>query len=182
VEDEVLIRALVAEELRAAGFSVLEAVCADDALSYFKAGVQVDLVFSDVQMPGSLDGLQLARQLRKEYPRLPIILTSGNRTPSRDKDVTFFVPKPYDVRETIGIIVDSLKEQQVNSSRCILIVEAEELVRGPLAEYLRACGHHVLEAVNADEARRLLGDGDRRIDIVLADINVAGPEGFSLAQ
>ena len=60
VEDEVLIRALIAEELRLEGFSVIEADRADDALTYIKAGAQVDLVFSDIQTPGSLNGLQLA--------------------------------------------------------------------------------------------------------------------------
>jgi CheY-like chemotaxis protein len=51
VEDEVLVRALIAEELRLAGFSVIEADRADDALTYIKAGEQVDLVFSDIRRP-----------------------------------------------------------------------------------------------------------------------------------
>ena len=71
VEDEVLIRALIAEELRLEGFSVIEADRADDALTYIKAGEQVDLVFSDIQTPGSLSGLQLAEILRDRYPAFP---------------------------------------------------------------------------------------------------------------
>ena len=67
------------------------------------------------------------------------------------------------------------------SERCILIVEAEELVRSPLAQYLRECGYHVLEAVNADEARRLLEDGERRVDIVLAEVGARGYRGFELS-
>ena len=54
VEDEVLVRVLVAEELRLAGFSVIEAGRADEALTFIKADEQVDLVFSDIRMPGSL--------------------------------------------------------------------------------------------------------------------------------
>ena len=71
VEDEVLTRAIMAEELRLAGFSVIEADRADEALTYIKSGEQVDLVFSDIQTPGSLDGLQLAQTLWGKYPNLP---------------------------------------------------------------------------------------------------------------
>jgi two-component system, response regulator PdtaR len=72
VEDEVLIRALIAEELRLEGFSVIEADRADDALTYINAGDQVDLVFSDIQTPGSLDGLQLAEIVRDNYPDIGV--------------------------------------------------------------------------------------------------------------
>jgi two-component system, response regulator PdtaR len=71
VEDEVLIRAVIAEELRFAGFSVIEAGRADEALTYIKAGEQVDLVFSDIQTPGSLNGLQLAKTLRDKFRTFP---------------------------------------------------------------------------------------------------------------
>jgi CheY-like chemotaxis protein len=81
VEDEVLIRAYLSEELRDAGFAVIEAAHAEEALSYLKAGEKVDLVFSDIHMPGSFNGLELARRLRDLHPSLPIILTSGNPGP-----------------------------------------------------------------------------------------------------
>ena len=64
VEDEVLIRLVIADELRAQGFSVVEAASADQALSYFQAGVQVDLVLSDIEMPGSMNGVGLIQRLR----------------------------------------------------------------------------------------------------------------------
>ena len=64
---------------------------------------------------------------------------------------------------------------------CVLLVDAEELVRTPLARYLRECGYRVLEATNSDEAQRLLSDGSRTIDIVLADIQTLGDSGFALA-
>jgi CheY-like chemotaxis protein len=104
VEDEVLVRALIAEELRLAGFSVIEADRADEALTYIKAGEQVDLVFSDIQTPGSLDGLRLAETLRDKYPDIPVILTSGNAPPRHVGIVEAFVPKPYDVRQTIALM------------------------------------------------------------------------------
>ena len=104
VEDEVLVRALIAEELRLAGFGVIEADRADDALTYINAGDQVDLVFSDIQTPGSLDGLQLAETLRDKYPDIPVILTSGNAPIRRVGIVEAFVPKPYDVTQTIALM------------------------------------------------------------------------------
>jgi CheY-like chemotaxis protein len=104
VEDEVLIRAFIAEELRLAGFSVIEASRADEALTYLKAGEQVDLVFSDIRMPGSLDGLQLAEILRDKYPDIPVILTSGNAPPRHVGIVEALVPKPYDVTQTIALM------------------------------------------------------------------------------
>jgi two-component system, response regulator PdtaR len=105
VEDEVLTRAFIAEELRLAGFRVIEADRADDGLTYIKAAVeQVDLVFSDIQTPGSLDGLQLAEILRDKYPDIPVILTSGNAPPRHVGIVEAFVPKPYDVTQTIALM------------------------------------------------------------------------------
>ena len=104
VEDEALIRVLIAEELRLEGFGVIEADRADDALTYIKAGEQVDLVFSDIRTPGSLNGLQLAETLREKYPDIPIILTSGNPPRGHVGIVEAFVPKPYDVRETIALM------------------------------------------------------------------------------
>ena len=63
---------------------------------------------------------------------------------------------------------------------CILIVEADELVRAPLAEYLRECGYRVLEAVNAREARQMLTNGEWGIDVVLCEVESLGENGFSL--
>jgi CheY-like chemotaxis protein len=111
VEDEVLIRALSAEELPLAGFSVIESGRADEALTYIGAGEQVDLVFSDIQTPGSLDGLQLAETLYGQYPEIPVILTSGNANPKRAGIRGMFVPKPYDVTQTIALISEILAQK-----------------------------------------------------------------------
>jgi two-component system, response regulator PdtaR len=104
VEDEVLIRAFIAEELRLAGFSVIEAGRAEEALTYINAGKQVDLVFSDIRMPGSFNGLQLAEILHDRHPDIPVILTSGNAPTMHVGIVQAFVPKPYDVTQTIALM------------------------------------------------------------------------------
>jgi DNA-binding NtrC family response regulator len=63
---------------------------------------------------------------------------------------------------------------------CVLIVEADLLVRHPLAEFLRACGYMVLEAANAAEARTLLTDDGKSVDAVLADASAKDESGFTL--
>src|SRR5271165_1918539 len=104
VEDEPLVRLTVAEELREAGMRVIEASDADEAMELLLGGASVDLVFADVVLPGSMDGLELARRLRTDFPDIKILMTSG-RTPAHEAAaVSPFVPKPYDIAEVIGRI------------------------------------------------------------------------------
>jgi CheY-like chemotaxis protein len=78
VEDEVLIRTVIADYLRDCGYRVHEAVSADEAIAILQAPeVSVDVVFSDVEMPGSMDGFGLARWIRANMPGMQVILTSG---------------------------------------------------------------------------------------------------------
>ncbi len=97
VEDEVLIRAMLAEELRLSGVCVVEAANADEAWNYLQAGGAADLVFSDIQMPGSMDGFELAKRIRTQYPSLKIILTSGNPGPRDIAAANTFISKPYGI-------------------------------------------------------------------------------------
>ena len=78
VEDEVLIRLVIAEYLRECGYRVHEAANADEALAVLEEpNVAVDIVFSDVLMPGSMDGFGLARWIRANRPQIDVVLTSG---------------------------------------------------------------------------------------------------------
>ncbi len=78
VEDEVLIRLVVADYLRECGFRVHEAASADEAVAVLQsADISVDVVFSDVEMPGAMDGFALARWVRENRPGTEVILTSG---------------------------------------------------------------------------------------------------------
>lgn len=106
VEDEILTRVLIADELRAEGFSVIEAATANEALSYFQAGLQVDLVLSDIELPGALNGVDLIRRLRAEDPNLATVLTSGHTPSVHEADA--FLPKPYDVREAVALVATLL--------------------------------------------------------------------------
>lgn len=98
VEDEVLISALVADVLTESGFDVHEATSADEALRYIEAGGAVDVLFTDVNLPGSMDGRELAAWVRARRPELPVVYASG-RYDGRDIGAlvprSVFMTKPY---------------------------------------------------------------------------------------
>lgn len=96
VEDEPLILMLAAEAFLDAGFAVLRAESADEALSIYSAETSVDLLFADVNMPGVLDGIDLAENLVRLDPSLQIIITSALPIiRSVDHLSVNFVAKPY---------------------------------------------------------------------------------------
>ncbi len=95
VEDEVLIRMTLANGLRDEGFTVIEACDADEALVAL-ATASIDLLLTDVRMEGSMDGLDLAVQVRSSLPDLKIVVVSGHLPEDETQGVAdAFVPKPY---------------------------------------------------------------------------------------
>jgi two-component system, response regulator PdtaR len=102
VEDEAAIRLMIAEALRSEGFGVVEAGSGEEALKVLESGTQVNLVFTDVRMPGALDGLALVGRLRVTRPDLKIAIGSAYvpEWPSPNM-VDLFIGKPYDVPRTI---------------------------------------------------------------------------------
>jgi CheY-like chemotaxis protein len=111
VEDEVLVRLLVCDALRYAGLRVVEAANADEALMYVKTDPTVQLVFSDVRMPGSMDGIGLAQVLRSEFPHIQVVLTSGHLLPSDVESGTRLFTKPYPIEETAARILAILDKR-----------------------------------------------------------------------
>jgi CheY-like chemotaxis protein len=105
VEDELLIRLMIAEALREAGFEVVEAANSDEALAILESHAPVDLVFSDVRMPGTMDGVALMKRLRESRPNLKLAVASGYSPdwPSPNL-VDAFVGKPYDVARAVNRI------------------------------------------------------------------------------
>lgn len=97
VEDELLIRMQAIDMVEAAGFKAVEAENADDAIEMLEARDDIRAIFTDVQMPGSMDGLKLAAAVRDRWPPVAIIATSG-LTNVDEKDLPpggRFLPKPY---------------------------------------------------------------------------------------
>ena len=106
VEDEFLIRTMVSDALRDAGLAVVEAADADEAMRVLQSGVAIDLVFSDVRMPGSLDGLALLENCDELFPNLPVILTSGHLLPAEAlvRGAQQFLPKPYLLDDAVAAV------------------------------------------------------------------------------
>jgi len=101
VEDETLLRLWIADELRASGFIVYEAATADEALDVLRSSVPIQVVLTDVRMPGRMDGAALAEWLRRERPELKIIIASAQSNAIR-ADAS--VPKPYSPAQIVGTI------------------------------------------------------------------------------
>jgi DNA-binding NtrC family response regulator len=101
VEDELLVRLMVSDALRDEGYDVLEASSGDEAVALLRSGVPIDVVFTDVRMPGEIDGLGLLAFVRDLHVEMPVIITSGHlaklATPA--DDTTLFLPKPYHMEQ-----------------------------------------------------------------------------------
>ena len=98
VEDELLVRWMLAEEFRNAGFQVIEAANSEEALSVLRTSVPVGLLMTDVFMPGEMDGVALARWARNARPELKIVIGSAfSRSSVPERMADLVVMKPYDV-------------------------------------------------------------------------------------
>ncbi|MGY8667268.1 response regulator [Bradyrhizobium sp. UFLA05-109] len=100
VDDDVLVRSMIADVLRGAELAVIECGDADEALEVLRSGIVVALLLSDVRMPGSMDGVGLAKAVRTTHPHLKIVLTSSERPPE-DALCDEFFAKPWDVGRVI---------------------------------------------------------------------------------
>ena len=105
VEDEPLIRFVIVEDLKDAGFSMVEACDADEAIAILEARKDIQLVFTDVDMPGSMNGAKLAAAVRDRWPPVHIIITSGKGMPEVMPPLALFIPKPYTGR----VVVEAMR-------------------------------------------------------------------------
>jgi CheY-like chemotaxis protein len=106
VEDEFLLRLDSAETIEHAGFEVIQAGNADEAIAILEARPDIHVVFTDIQMPGSMDGLKFARFVRNRWPPIKIIATSG-RVVVGNNDLpagSVFLPKPYRGAEVVATL------------------------------------------------------------------------------
>ena len=115
VEDEMFVREPIAEYLRDCGYHVLEAGDARQAISMIESVEGVDVVFSDVRMPGDMDGFALAQWLRTNHPEVSILLTSGyygsRKTTGPGEDVKL-IEKPYSQAQVLRRIKSLLQSTE----------------------------------------------------------------------
>jgi CheY-like chemotaxis protein len=103
VEDEVLVRALIAETLRDDGCAVTEVGTADEAVRALKSAATPDVMITDVKLPGAMNGVELAACVRRAQPQMKVIVTSGHAPAGDARHVAdAFLAKPFELRQLVG--------------------------------------------------------------------------------
>jgi len=204
VEDDDEVRATVVEMLGDLGYRVLKAVDAQSALNVVESGIAIDLLFTDVVMPGTLKSPELARKARQRLPDIAVLFTSGYTENSivhggrLDAGVEL-LSKPY-TREALARKVRHVLANQgqraqaatprvpsavadpmapTDAPRTILLVEDDPLIRSATAEVLQEAGHVVVDAASAEEAMAALQTVP--IDVLVTDVHLPGTSGLELA-
>lgn len=114
VEDELLVRMMLVDELQELGFQVIEAATGDEAADALMTGTPVDIVFSDVRMPGTMDGLGLLDFVREHYVGLPVVLCSGTLSPDEaiERGAAAFIAKPFLLPYVAAVLKGLLKPHE----------------------------------------------------------------------
>lgn len=200
VEDDETVRATVVEMLDDLGYTVLKAPDAAKALAIIESGIGIDLLFTDVVMPGPVRSTDLAKRARQILPGIAVLFTSGYTDNAivhggRLDEGVNLLSKPY-TREALaqrlrGLLGapatpgddQALPERPVATPTFkplrVLVVEDEVLIRMTTIDLLEGLGHTPLESGTGQEALSILESED--VDVLLADIGLPGMSGFDLA-
>lgn len=107
VEDEPMIADMISDALIDEGFNVFAVADGEGALRYLESGSKVDVLFTDINLAGVMDGSELAERARELRPELPIVYASGRCSPSAMQPLvarSMFLPKPYSPIEVCTLI------------------------------------------------------------------------------
>lgn len=106
VDDEPIIRLDAVAIIEDAGFVVFEAADAEEALEIMSAHPEVSVLFTDINMPGPLNGLELARRVHEGWPMVQLVITSGRVVPNPDEipEHGHFVAKPYQTSAVVNLL------------------------------------------------------------------------------
>ncbi len=118
-EDDGLLRLLTSEFLEEHGYTVVEADNAEEALKVMEKRKDVKLLFTDIQMPPGCDGLELAREVHKRWPKVLLVITSGQIQPTRAEiaDDGRFIRKPYRAKDLLGQIDELIEKGEKTESQ-----------------------------------------------------------------
>lgn len=202
VEDDEQVRSTVVETLSDLGYSVLTAKDAQAGLNVIESGVPIDVIFTDVVMPGPLKSSEMARRAKERLPGVAVLFTSGYTENSivhggRLDPGVELLSKPYS-REALArrlrhVIANRKQQEQASAPAMslqpspketsgkprILIVEDDFLILSNMAEMLIEMGHEPTEAADGAEALSFLQTND--IDILITDIGLPDINGVDLA-
>ena len=179
VEDEMLLRMRAVDIVEDAGFCPVEAVNADEAISILESRSDISVLFTDIQMPGSMDGLKLAHAVHDRWPSIKIILVSGQMNPSdaeRPADSRFF-GKPLSVEKMIIELQAMVGAGALEIVSDTTIMPADETFRStaPIGPSLRSAQEAVLTAEN-DSLRLLLEQAGIDAETLLAQAGIDAKE------
>jgi PAS domain S-box-containing protein len=201
VEDDEEVRATVVEMLTDLGYRVLKAVDAQSALSVIESGIPIDMLFTDVVMPGTLKSPELARKAKERLPELAVLFTSGYTENSivhggrLDAGVEL-LSKPY-TREALarkfrhvlanqrqratGVAAQTTAPGQAGRAGqvTVLLVEDDAVIRATTADLLKAGGYVVVDAASAEDAATALQTVP--IHVLVTDVNLPGASGPDFA-
>jgi PAS domain S-box-containing protein len=200
VEDDDEVREVAVSMLTELGYRVVKARDAVSALVIVDSGIPIDLIFTDVMMPGALRSPELARKARERLPGVAVLFTSGYTQNAivhggrLDAGVELLA-KPYTreglARKVRHVLANQAQRHVPQGSQhpahdkaledaTVLLVEDDELIRLTTTEMLNDIGCKVREAVTAQEALNILADGP--VDILLTDVGLPGVSGLQLAN
>jgi two-component system, response regulator PdtaR len=109
VDDEPILRLFACEALEEAGYEVVGASSADEAIALLRQGTPFSAVLTDIEMPGDLDGLELAWNIQAHWPEIAVIVTSGRKLPRADEipRAASFLPKPFSAERLVDTMRSS---------------------------------------------------------------------------
>jgi len=201
-EDDEAVRITVVEMLTELGYRVLKAADAASALAVVESGVPIDVLFTDVVMPGTLKSTDLARMARARLPKLAVLFTSGYTENAivhggRLDPGVELLGKPYTreslarrIRQVIAngrnraalaagtASADAFAASSAPAALRIVLVEDEAEIRDSTAALLRHLGHQVQEADDAESALALISS---ECDVLITDVQLPGMSGDLLA-
>ncbi|WP_051109918.1 response regulator [Massilia niastensis] len=210
VEDDVVVQATVVDMLNALGYRVLKASDGQAALTILQSGVPVDLLFTDVVMPGPVRSVEVARQAKQMFPQIEVLFTSGYTQNAivhggRLDPGVELISKPYRREELARKIRQMFAAHKHGAPAApppqlpvaaaapaplgledkgrplsILVVEDDQDACNLLTELLRVLGHAVEGVASAEQALDTLAE--RRFDVLLTDYSLPGMSGLDLAR
>ncbi|WP_143150080.1 response regulator, partial [Agrobacterium pusense] len=204
VEDDDHVRDTAIDLLTDLGYRVLKASDAQSALAIVESGIAIDLLFTDVVMPGSLTSPELARKAKQRLPRLAVLFTSGYTENSivhhgrLDAGVEL-LSKPY-TREAMARKIRQVLGNQSRSDAAspqtmlptkpapdvtpetirVLVVEDDALIRLDMVDMLLSAGYEIEEAGSGEDALDLITR--QRFDVLVTDLGLPGMSGAELAN
>jgi two-component sensor histidine kinase/CheY-like chemotaxis protein len=183
VEDEMMLRMRAVDIVEDAGFTAIEAVNADEALAILESRSDIELLFTDIQMPGSMDGLKLAHAVHERWPSIKIILVSGKLTPTdAEKPIlSRFFGKPLEVKQMIAEMQQMIGQGSlsiIQADISAVLARAVQTGTRETSETSRSSGaasNEVLTAEN-DSLRLLLEQAGIDAEVLLAQAGIDAKE------